>query len=922
MAAISSNGTGGGIWSAVGTWAGGVVPAEGDYADVIAGDTVNIDDAAPATIIIGEDHVAGAYAITVHGTLQYLSTAAVDHVFRCKGNLVINSGGSLNIGTVANPIPATRTFTIELNYSASLLAGKYGLRQEDNGIIIVQGAELTHWNTTLASGVSATDTDITTTDITGWVIGDVITIASSTSTAGETEERTISNIVGTTITVAALTYAHSADAEVLNITRNLNITSYNASYNGYIYLQNIGTIAECDFDWVEFSELGISTAEKYGISCTSGLAVLVSYNGCTMHDFGPYTCICGTSTYTNTIIYKNVRGFGGTTNTAGIFTDCRIVSNTTYGMYSGTATLVNTDLYSNVDNTKNTKATFTGCKCYATRFNIQSILGLVMDNCDIYDSEYGFVGGFAAKITNTKVHSNTHGLYEPIDYILEDCEIGTAGINTSDDFYVSADKYMSIIARNTKFDSPTLINALNAAASGSRLESEDHGQVQYYDRGFYKYGNVVRDSTTKKTSSYSMRFDRYWAADAWLEYELTLPVKDGESVVASAWLRKNASYTSANRPKIKLSGMGITEVEDQMSDVTDTWEKVTVSGTPTRTGMAKLTIMTYLTNAGASAWCDFDKTGLTMPVLNTLEGSFWSDGHMAQILFDTGSITAAEFWKTLTADIDKSGSFANLFKDYIDAAISSRNATTPPTVDAIADQVWDEILTGATHNIATSAGKRVREIGAFAIHSGTAQAGNSHSITIAANASPSNAAYHGIYNRNLLVLTDNTGVGQTRTIVDYDAITKVCVVDRDWRISPDATTAYQIVPDDTPLTVDHGVARGGTNRTITIRTHASSDDNAYLCNIVTIIAGEGRGQARLVDSYDGTNNIVTICGDDWVVTPDTTSIYVMMPYGVACAACMGNEALAEIKSECDTALSDVDLDKHDSKMTGLLLSQY
>ena len=234
-----------------------------------------------------------------------------------------------------------------------------------------------------------------------------------------------------------------------------------------------------------------------------------------------------------------------------------------------------------------------------------------------------------------------------------------------------------------------------------------------------------------------------------------------------------------------------------------------------------------------------------------------------------------------------------------------------PTVEAIADQVWDEILTGATHNIPTSAGRRVREIGAFAIHSGTAQAGNSHSITLAATASPSNVIYNGIYNRNLIVLTDNVGVGQTRTIVDYDAVTKVVVVDRDWRISPDATTEYQITPDDTPLTVDHGVARGGTNRTITIRAYAASDDDAYLCNIVTIIAGKGRGQARLVGSYDGTTKVITICGDDWVATPDTTSVYVMMPYGVACAACIGDFALDQMGD----AVWDEDLTGHSTSKT-------
>jgi hypothetical protein len=225
-----------------------------------------------------------------------------------------------------------------------------------------------------------------------------------------------------------------------------------------------------------------------------------------------------------------------------------------------------------------------------------------------------------------------------------------------------------------------------------------------------------------------------------------------------------------------------------------------------------------------------------------------------------------------------------------------------PTAAQIADAVWDEVLTGATHNIATSAGRRVREIGAYAIESGTAQAGNSHSITLAATAPTDD----GIINRNLVVITDNTGAGQTRTVVDYNGTTKVVVVDRDWRVSPDATSEYQIVPDDTPLTVDHGVAQAGTSRSITVRDYASAVDDAYLCNIITIIAGTGRGQARLVGAYNGTTKVVTICGDDWVATPDATSVYVMMPYGVACMACAGSEALGEIGD----AVWDEDLTTH------------
>ena len=219
---------------------------------------------------------------------------------------------------------------------------------------------------------------------------------------------------------------------------------------------------------------------------------------------------------------------------------------------------------------------------------------------------------------------------------------------------------------------------------------------------------------------------------------------------------------------------------------------------------------------------------------------------------------------------------------------------------AIADAIWDEILTGATHNIANSAGRRVREIGAFAIHSGTAQAGTSSSITLAATANGGD----GVYNRNLIVLTDNTGKGQTRTIVDYNDTTKVIVIDRDWRITPDNTTEYQIVPDDTPLTVDHGVAQGGTATTITIRDYASSDDDAYLCNQIAIIAGTGRGQVRLVGGYNGTTKIVTICGDNWVVTPDTTSVYAMMPYGTTCTSCVGDSAQSQIVAAIIAGISD------------------
>jgi hypothetical protein len=39
----------------------------------------------------------------------------------------------------------------------------------------------------------------------------------------------------------------------------------------------------------------------------------------------------------------------------------------------------------------------------------------------------------------------------------------------------------------------------------------------------------------------------------------------------------------------------------------------------------------------------------------------------------------------------------------------------------VATKVWDEPLTGATHNVPTSAGRRVRQLGSIVVHDGVAQ---------------------------------------------------------------------------------------------------------------------------------------------------------------------------------------------------------
>lgn len=76
------------------------------------------------------------------------------------------------------------------------------------------------------------------------------------------------------------------------------------------------------------------------------------------------------------------------------------------------------------------------------------------------------------------------------------------------------------------------------------------------------------------------------------------------------------------------------------------------------------------------------------------------------------------------------------------------------------------------------------------LHAGTATAGASTTITLEADSDA--AAVDDFYNGDTIELTGGTGSGQTATITDYDADTRVVTVDAAWSTNPDNTTTYEI----------------------------------------------------------------------------------------------------------------------------------
>lgn len=194
----------------------------------------------------------------------------------------------------------------------------------------------------------------------------------------------------------------------------------------------------------------------------------------------------------------------------------------------------------------------------------------------------------------------------------------------------------------------------------------------------------------------------------------------------------------------------------------------------------------------------------------------------------------------------------------------------------IAAAVWDRVLSGATHNIASSAGRRLRQLDASSIASGTVAAGASNSITLDGTAS----ATDDIYDENLIVITGGTGVGQTRVIVEYNGTTKVAIVNRVWQTNPSTDSTYDIIAGAQADIAQHGLAQGGTASTITLSTAASAVDDIYIGSQVYISTSTGTGQTRLITDYNGTTKVATV-SPDWVTNPTSASVYKVIPIGRA-----------------------------------------
>jgi len=195
-------------------------------------------------------------------------------------------------------------------------------------------------------------------------------------------------------------------------------------------------------------------------------------------------------------------------------------------------------------------------------------------------------------------------------------------------------------------------------------------------------------------------------------------------------------------------------------------------------------------------------------------------------------------------------------------------------MQSLVDDIWDELLTGATHNIPTSAGRKVREIASDIILTGTTPGSNDRiSIQLDGNAS----ALDRTYDPSIIAIVNGTGVGQSRQIWEYNGTTKTAYINRNWAVIPSDDAEYIILSDSGDTHVNEGLVAGATGTSLTLNSLASDFDNAYINQYAFISAGTGADDNHRILSYNGTTKIAIIQGTWSEIPVANESIYAVLP---------------------------------------------
>jgi hypothetical protein len=537
--------------------------------------------------------IGSAIRIFSGGLLTFDTTAS--STLTHKGNIVgegsVANKGEIRIATSGSPLSIAYTATIAPDNSAG--SGSSGIEIYNNCKWQPHGSALTYFKTKYSSGNGSTATPLITSDAVDWTVGDELVFMSTGSGAtnyNEIEYRfirvknsstsyTLSNTSGGA--ESALTYTHTTDCWIHNLTRNVIIKP--PTNNTYFFALNLNS-GDCDMSWTRITNYGNSSAQnKYGFYTHGNSATVTTayfgMNNCVLYGgaYVPLSMAYSTTTETltgNIIAKTNVSSFnntwGMTTMSNKTITDWCVAS----GSFAGLG-LVN---------------------CTTLTFN-----NLKINGCNIQDAGTGVTGALMINgsfniIFNTaEVNANAgRGLMLGIcgGITFNNSIIGKA--TNKIDISCTTNAYSEVLLTNTTFSSATLINNATGMAPGSLIRMATYNATANENRFYTSYGygqatgTGLADTTlhTTGTGKYAVKLQPYYTPNVY-SYIYSLPTGNIGTypVTVSVWVKINSAtfYAGSHtNPTLSVNYDNGT-VSTAVASNSTAWQQLTVTVTPTTT---------------------------------------------------------------------------------------------------------------------------------------------------------------------------------------------------------------------------------------------------------------------------------------------------------------------------------------------------
>jgi hypothetical protein len=585
MAAITSAQTG--LWNATSTWTGGVVPVSGDTVTIASGHVITVN----GVYTVGADTATAAVAVA--GTLK--ASRSVSSALTLRGNLV-NSGNSaqLDYGVAGDLIPSGITADLIINSSASLAVNKYGITFTGGTLFSFGGAPKTGF-TTLSAAASSAATSISVSSTTGWVVGDVLAILTTSSTASQRTVATISSISGTgPFNVGLSTGLESAKASgglVQNLSRNVRVYPASSANPSFVSVVGDGNFTAGGIRFINSQFcIGGRIANNAGLLLSAanytGNSAFGLVSGCSFSDLMPSgTAISNTANglvgvYQAPIrtIISDCQFYRAASNEILLIMDSSVVTCSSCVFGGGTVGLVSTwsagARSPSIINTQfigQSTAVMTGSPWLNT--TIQNTI--FASSANALNSGSGNLSysncTFASTLANSIFGANAASLNISINNSAISAPLTPSGANLTNSL------------------SDCVIRVTNKNSDAALQEQLTNA------------GLISRDNVTANRSPSAIKLEPNLVANRQLTYNQSIPGVSGVAIRIIGYLRFDTNYSTTTPPIFAVSGLGVS-YSFTAPATANTWHKFDQLLTPSATGNLTISITAQSPNLNGAAW--------------------------------------------------------------------------------------------------------------------------------------------------------------------------------------------------------------------------------------------------------------------------------------------------------------------------------